>query len=464
MELALREAVINFKLMEKRVSLDLGKTKVTRLFAEYFFPTLLSLLFSAVLNVTDGIFVGRGVGSDALAAINIAAPVFMIATGIGLMLGSGLSVVAAIHMSRANSEAANRTTTLAFATTLLSGILLCLIVLILPNQLCYIFGGSEVLQPYVYDYLTNLWAAMLCDTAMITGMFALRLDGSPRFAMMSNIIPALANIALDYLFVFPLGMGIGGAAVATSISTVIGVVIIAIYFMFFSKNLKVCRIATNRISHNLKEVIEMCKIGLPAFIGDTAISFMLVVGNYMFIGMLGEDGVAAFSVACYLMPMIFMFGNSIAQSAMPIVSYNHGCGQTERVDKTFKLSIWVGIATGILITAFIFFFGSTLAKGFLDPSTHAYHIAEKGLPLFSLGFLFFTLNIVLIGYFQSIEDSRRATIFMILRGYLFLLIFSQLIPRYMGEPGLWLTVPISEATTLILIMVTWKRGLTKPEN
>lgn len=127
----------------------------------------------------------------------------MIATGIGLMLGSGLSVVAAIHMSRANSEAANRTTTLAFATTLLSGILLCLMVLILPNQLCYIFGGSEVLQPYVYDYLTNLWAAMLCDTAMITGMFALRLDGSPRFAMMSNIIPALANIALDYLFVFP---------------------------------------------------------------------------------------------------------------------------------------------------------------------------------------------------------------------------------------------------------------------
>ncbi len=443
--------------MEKRVSLDLGKTKVTRLFAEYFFPTLLSLLFSSILNVTDGVFVGRGVGSDALAAINIAAPVFMIATGIGLMLGSGLSVVAAIHMSRSNSKAANYATTLAFAATLAAGILLCLMVVMAPNQLCYIFGGSDILRPYVYDYLTNLWAAMLFDTAMIAGMFAIRLDGSPRFAMMSNIIPALANIGLDYLFIFPLGMGIGGAAIATSISTVIGVLIIAVYFIFFSKNLKICKIDIAQVAHNAKEVVGMCKIGLPAFIGDTAISFMLVVGNYMFIGMLGEDGVAAFSVACYLMPMIFMFGNSIAQSAMPIVSYNHGCGQTERVGETFKLSVWVGIATGLLITAFIFFFGGTLAKGFIDPSTNAYHIAEKGLPLFSLGFLFFTLNIVLVGYFQSIEDNRRATIFMLLRGYILLFIFSQITPRFVGEAGLWLTVPISEATTLLLIIATWKR-------
>ncbi len=447
--------------MEKRVSLDLGKTKVTRLFAEYFFPTLLSLLFSAILNVTDGVFVGRGVGSDALAAINIAAPVFMIATGIGLMLGSGLSVVAAIHMSRENFKAANNSTTLAFSATFLSGVILCMMVLLAPNQLCYIFGGSDILRPYVYDYLTNLWAAMLCDTAMIAGMFAIRLDGSPRFAMMSNIIPALANIGLDYLFVFPLGMGIGGAAIATSISTVIGVLIIALYFIFFSKNLKIRKVDLGSFSHNVREVLNMCKIGLPAFIGDTAISFMLVVGNYMFIGMLGEDGVAAFSVACYLMPMIFMFGNSIAQSAMPIVSYNHGCGQTERVNETFKLSIWVGIATGILITAFIYFFGGTLAKGFLDPTTHAYHIAEKGLPLFSLGFLFFTLNIVLIGYFQSIEKSRRATIFMILRGYLFLLIFSQIIPRCIGEPGLWLTVPISESATILLIIATWRKCETQ---
>ncbi len=445
--------------MEKRNSLDLGRTKVSRLFAEYYFPTLLSLSFSALLNVTDGIFVGRGVGSDALAAVNVAAPVFMIATGIGLMLGSGMSVIGAIHMSRGNRAKANLCLTQGLGTTLLTGIIVAAMVVLLPNQLCYIFGGSDILLPYVKDYLVNLWLGMLCYGTMVAGLFAIRLDGSPRFAMMSNVIPSVLNIFLDYLFVFPLDMGIGGAAIATSISGLVGVLIIAAYFLFFSKGLHFCKpVQTGeKLSKAAAEIWKMCKIGAPAFIGDTAISFMLVVGNYMFIGMLGEDGVAAFSVACYLMPMVFMFGNSIAQSAMPIVSYNHGCGQENRVSETFRLSLKVAVGSGLLVSVAVFLFGGVLASCFIDPAVRAFTLAERGLPLFALGFLFFTLNIVLIGYLQSIEDGKRATIFMLLRGYILIFAFSLFIPKLMGEAGLWLTVPFSEFATFILTIIFWPR-------
>ncbi len=445
--------------MEKRNSLDLGRTKVSRLFAEYYFPTLLSLSFSALLNVTDGIFVGRGVGSDALAAVNVAAPVFMIATGIGLMLGSGMSVIGAIHMSRGNQAQANKCMTQGLGMTLLTGILVAAMVVLLPTQLCYIFGGSDILLPYVNDYLVNLWLGMLCYGTMVAGLFAIRLDGSPRFAMMSNVIPSVLNIVLDYIFVFPLDMGIGGAAIATSISGLVGVLIIAAYFLFFSKDLHFCKPMQTgeKLSKAADEIWKMCKIGAPAFIGDTAISFMLVVGNYMFIRMLGEDGVAAFSVACYLMPMVFMFGNSIAQSSMPIVSYNHGCGQEDRVRETFRLSLKVAIGTGLLVSVAVFIFGGALASCFIDPAVHAYTLAERGLPLFSLGFLFFTLNIVLIGYLQSIEDGKRATIFMLLRGYILIFAFSLFIPNILGEAGLWLTVPFSELATLVLTIIFWQR-------
>lgn len=448
--------------MSNTPALDLGKTGIGRLFAEYYFPTLLSMSFSALLNVTDGIFVGRGVGSDALAAVNVAAPVFMLSTGMGLMLGSGISVVGAIHKSRGNQLQADNCMTIGLGATAFAGLIVALLVLLLPRQLRYLFGGSDILLPYVSDYLTNLWLAMLTYGLMVAGMFAIRLDGSPRYAMMSNVIPAVLNIILDYVFIFPLGMGIAGAAIATSISGLVGAIIVLLYFIVFSSGMRLRRIGLPMFKAGAvwREIAKMSKVGAPAFIGETAISFMLVVGNYMFISMLGEDGVAAYSVACYLMPLVFMFGNSVAQSAMPIVSYNHGCGQEERVGKTFRLSLIVGVVTGLAVSVAVYAFSASLAGCFLDDTTKAYSLCTYGLPLFAMGFLPFTLNLILIGYFQSIEESKRASVFMLLRGYVGLAILAFIVPNIMGEAGLWLTVPISECLTFALILTTWRRGGT----
>lgn len=304
---------------------------------------------------------------------------------------------------------------------------------------------------------------MLCYGVMVAGMFVIRLDGSPRYAMMSNVVPAVLNIILDYLFVFPLELGIGGAAWATSISGFVGVVIVAAYFAFFSKDVRLPRPSFSRphVGKALRDIGDMCKIGVPALIGDTAISFMLVIGNYMFINALGEDGVAAFSVACYLMPIVFMFGNSIAQSSMPIVSYNYGCGQDGRVSETFRLSLAVGVATGLLVSAAIYFWGGTLASCFLEPGTRAFELAADGIPFFATGFVFFTLNIVLIGYLQSLERSREATFFMLLRGYALVFALSQIMPKALGVAGLWLTVPAAEAITLVAIVARMARSKGK---
>lgn len=276
--------------------------------------------------------------------------------------------------------------------------------------------------------------------------------------MMTNVVPALLNIVLDYLFVFPFGWGIGGAAFATSISSAVGVLMLVVYFTFLAKDVRLVmpRLGRRERLQTLKEIWKMCKIGAPAMIGDFAISFMLIVGNYMFIKMLGEDGVAAFSVACYLMPMVFMFANSIAQSSMPIVSYNHGCGQTGRVRKMFNLDIAVGIGAGIFVSLFTMFFGGDLAAVFLDTSTPAFALAKEGLPQFAIGFTFLTLNVVLIGYFQSIEKSKAASVFMFLRGFVFVFLLSLIMPNLFGKIGLWITVPTSEVITLVLIILSIK--------
>ena len=443
----------NFATME-RDALDFGRMNIPRLFIKLFVPTLLGMLFGAMLNIADGIFVGRGVGSDALAAVNIAAPLFLIATGVALMFGSGVSVVAAVHLSHDNVKAARINVTQAFTVGGLLMTLIALAVLLLPRQTALLFGGTERLMPYVLDYLRWIAPSMPLSVVMFSGMFVLRLDGSPRFAMMVNVATSLLNVVLDYLMVFPLHMGIAGAAIATTTSEVIGAIAILYYMFFSSRTLRFYRpkLSPKGIQLTARNVGYMARLGLSTLIGELAISCMMIVGNYMFVRRLGEDGVAAFSVACYLFPLVFMIGNAIAQSALPIVSYNYGLKEWQRIRRTRRLSLLLAAVCGLLTTLVGVLFSPTVAALFLPSGQPAWQIAADGFPLYSLSFVLFAVNIVLIGYYQSIEQAKTATFFMLLRGFIIIIPTFILLPRLVGDAGLWLAVPLSEFLTLIAML------------
>ena len=434
---------------------NLGEDRIGKLFAQLFIPTLLSLSFSAMLNIADGIFVGQGVGADGLAAINIAAPIFMVATGIALMFGSGVSVVAAVHLSQGNAKAASAKVTQAFMVALSLLLVVGATTVSMPDKLCYLFGGTERLLPQVRDYLVYVTPSLIGFSIVMIGMFVIRLDGSPNYAMMSNVVPSVLNIILDYVFVFPLGMGIKGAALATSVSEWIGVGMIAYYMAFRSRQIHIDRreLTTRSARHVLRDITYMARVGMPTFIGETAMSGMMITGNYMFVRMLGEEGVAAFSVACYLMPVIFMFGNAISQAALPILSYNHGRENTERVRRTMNLSLAAGVTCGTAVSIAGAALSGLVSAVFLEAGTRPYDIAIEGLPLYSTGFIFFTLNLVIIGYYQSIEQNARATTYMLLRGYILVIPLFIMLPQVMGASGLWLAVPTSEFLTTVIIGV-----------
>jgi len=440
----------------KRDAIDFGKMNIPRLFVKLFVPTFMGLLFGAMLNLADGIFVGRGVGSDGLAAVNISAPVFMLTSGIALMFGAGVSVVAAIHLSQNNHKAANINVTQALTVSLMIVIALSILIVLFPEQFNKLFGGSKQLEPYVCDYLRYVSIGLIGSTVMFVGLFVIRLDGSPQYAMLTNIIPAVLNIFLDWYFVFPLQMGIKGAAIATSISELVSMLMVIYYLFFKTKTLHLYRpkLSKTAIGLTMRNTGYMVKMGIPTFIGETAMACMMIVGNYMFMHYLHEDGVAAFSVACYLFPLVFMFGNAISQSMLPIVSYNHGLGNTKRISDTFKLSMATASICGILITVAVILLSEQLMRLFLGDQQSPLAIGIEGLPLFSMSFLFFSLNIVLIGYFQSVEQARSATFYMLLRGYILVIPIFLLLPRLIGVAGLWLAVPLSEFLTFLTIIIS----------
>lgn len=439
---------------ETRDGLNFGEMHVPRLFRKLFIPTLLGLLAGVLLTLADGIAVGRGVGSDALAAVNVAAPVYMITTGLALMFGSGVSIVASTHLAKGNRKAANINVTQAFLVPTLIMLAVVIILNLFPSIFCILLGGSEKLFPYVKEYWQYVSPALVMLVILTTGLFVARIDGAPNFGMMVNVIVAIINIILDYLLVFPLDMGIKGAALATSAATTTGAVAMLWYFTRHSRILRLYRIKLSQTSLRLtrRNCNYMVKLGMPTFVAETAMTCMMVVGNFMFMSRLQEDGVAAFSVACYLFPLVFMFGNAIAQSALPIVSYNHALGSHARVKQAFRISMTAAMILGLAQTLLVYAAAPSIVSVFIGSEMPAHSIGVAGLPLFAATCLFFTLNIVLIGYYQSMEYYRLSTTFMVLRGYVLIIPSFLFLPSILNDKGLWLAVPLSELLTLLLIV------------
>lgn len=442
-----------------RDSIDFGNRSIPALFRKLLIPTVVGMVFSAVFIITDGIFVGRGVGSDALAAVNITAPLFMITAGIALMFGVGASVVASIHLSKGKVKAAriNITQALVFAALLiltLSGVCFAFL-----EPIGRLLGSSERLLPAVIEYMSWYVPFLVFYLLLSVGMFFVRLDGSPNYAMICNAVAAVMNILLDYLFIFRFGWGLMGAAFATSLGTMTGGLMILGYLLQRRRTLHLCRVKLTRTGRQLtaRNIGYMAKLGSSAFVSELSIASMMLLGNYVFISHLGEDGVAAFSIACYFFPIIFMIYNAIAQSGQPIISYNFGIQNRGRVSQTVRLMIKTAIICGVSFFALTALFSREIVSLFIDEGEAASHIAVKGLPYFAFGFIFFAINMVGIGYYQSIERARRAVTITLLRGVVFMLTGFLLLPLLLDVPGIWLAVPLAELLTLVYIGTIYAR-------
>lgn len=440
-------------------SIDFARMDIPQLFRRLLIPTVLGMVFSVAFVITDGIFVGHGIGSDALAAVNITSPLFLISTGVGLMFGVGASVVASIHLSHGKLRTARINITQAVVVSTLLLALYSLVISLFMPEVARLLGSSERLLPLAVEYMRWFVPFLPFSALLSSGMFFIRLDGSPNYAMFCNVVPAVINIVLDYVFIFVCGWGMLGAALATSLGYVVGAVMIVVYLSRRRCRVRFCRVKTSRKSLRLtrRNVGYMCRLGLSSFLCEAAIATMMFSGNYVFIRYLGEDGVAAFSIACYFFPIIFMVNNAIGQSAQPILSYNFGAGNPDRVRRAFHLALATAVGFGACVFLATALASRWIAAMFISPEYPAYRIAVEGLPLFAAGFVFFAVNIVSIIYYQSVERPRPAMALTLLRGFVFQMGCFFGLPHVAGIPGIWLAVPLSEVLTFCVVVAIYAR-------
>ncbi len=451
------------KIDTSRDKIDFGSGKIGPLFRKMFFPTLVGMIFMSAQTIIDGILVGRGVGADGIASVNIVAPLWTMVTGVGLMFGIGASVIASMHLANDNKKAARIILTQAFGVGFAIIAVLILLCLLMPKTVIYALGCSVALEKYALDYLLWLLPGTVFLLWQCVGMMMVRLDGSPRYAMWMQVVGAVVNLTLDWLFIFPMGMAVKGAAIATSIACGVGGLMSVAYFVWFSDTLKFYRLkaSVTSLALTLRNTGYMMKLGSATFLTEIAMSITMISGNYMFMSMLHEDGVAAFAIVCYLFPVIFSVNNAVAQSAQPIISYNYGAGQEVRVNRTLLVSLYAALLCGIGVLTVLVLGDRFIVSAFLRPSEPSYMLAINGMPWFASCSLFFALNVAFVGYYQSVTKANRAMVYTVLRGIVFAVLGFVLLPRLIGVIGLWTAIPTAEFLTLVIIVGEYLRGRKK---
>ncbi len=438
-------------------AIELSSGSVSRTFRKFFIPTVLGMLAQCSLTAIDGVFVGHGVGVDGIAAVNITMPIFVTVTGIGLMLGAGSSVVASIHLSHGKPKAARINITQGIVAASLLVLAFTLPMLAFPTATARLLGCPETLLPMAREYMVWFLPGEVFSMWSALGLYSIRLDGSPKYAAWCSGVVAIINIVLDWLFIFPLGWGLMGAAFASTIALVVGGSMAMAYICFFSRTLRpvFLRWSMNSLRHSLHNLSCQCRIGSSNLLGECAVSAIALVGNYVFAHYLGELGVGAFGIACYYLPFVFMIGNAVAQSAQPIVSYNYGLSNLERVRATLRVSLIAAVCCGLAVTLLFSLCPKLLVGLFIKSDSPASEIAIHGFPLFSVAFICFLVNITFIGYYQSVEDVRRSVTFAFMRGLIFLVPSFLIAPHVFGVDGIWFALAFSEVLTSLCVLLTY---------
>ena len=273
----------------QRDSIDFGSMKVGQLFCKQLFPTLLGMVFSALFVITDGVFVGRGIGSDALAAVNIAAPLFVFAAGMGLMFGMGGAIVASINLARGKERVANINATQATLVSFIGMTLVSILVMAFPTSVARILGAPEDIIELAREYLIAYAAFAMFQTALCVLTFFTRIDG-PKIAMWCMTISTVINIILDYLFIFVYKWGLTGAAVATGIGEIVGCILMVAYLLRYSPRVRLGKLkfSWKSIQLTARNSGYIIRLGFSAFLGEAAIGVMMLTGNYVFVSYLGS--------------------------------------------------------------------------------------------------------------------------------------------------------------------------------
>ena len=415
----------------------------------YIFPAMGGLFVTYLYNVVDGIFVGQGVGSAALGAVNIGVPFITFAVAIAAMFPMGGGTVIAIRMGRADKEGANHAFMTAFLLTMLASLLLTLIGMAFSRQIVDLSGGrtlSHTMRDMAADYLFYYCAfsvPMLMSTCL--SVFV-RNDGSPTLSFVGMCVGAGANIFLDWLFIFPMKMGVIGAAIASGLGQVFSVAVLLSHFVRKRGSLRFQRFP---VSGAL--VGKICKRGVPEAASQLTTPVTALCYNLMLAKLVGDIGVSTFSVLSFIYSLVNAILSGTAQGLQPLWGLCYGERDTDGMNLYFRWGIRINAILSVVIYGLLFLFAEPAIRIFnRDPEL--VQNASAALSLFGLSFIPMALNLIYTAFLYSTKRTLQADAISLSRGVVLKAAAIFCIPVLLGIDIIWLAPFAAELLTLVLAL------------
>lgn len=434
-------------------------TSTEKEFARYVSQNILGMLGISAYVLADTFFISVAEGAGGITALNLVLPLYSLIYGIGAMLGVGSAIRFNILRARKDKRADDY-----FLGALVFALMFSVIFIVMgafvPDKVVKVLGGNaEIIAigtPYTRIFL--MFAPFFMWNHICNAF--VRNDGNPALAMKATLFSSLFNIVMDYVLMFPLGLGMAGAALATAISPIVGILICCIHF-FGKKN--TIKFLWSIPSFN--KLVDVCPLGISAFIGEISSGVTTVVFNFLILGLAGNNGVAAFGVVANISIMAISVFNGIAQGAQPLLSRFYGKGDWESVKRIWKLSVRTAVILAVMVVMITNIFTESIVGIFnSENNVQMANYAMQGVRIYFVGFLFAGCNIVGAGYLSATENAGKAFGVSIMRGVVAIIACAVILAYIFGMTGVWLAFPMAECITTIFLVAAMKKMSYRQEN
>lgn len=437
--------------MEKEENI-LGYEKISKLMLKFSVPCVISLLVNSLYNIVDQIFIGRGVGYLGNGATNVVFPLSVIGMAISFMLGDGASAYLSLKLGEKKKDEAGKGVANGIIVSIVLSLILCIGSFIFLPQLLNLFGCTDALRPYALDYgrVIVLGLPFMMIGSSLNSI--IRADGSPKYAMTSMVSGAILNIILDPILIFGFNKGVWGAAIATVISQILTFTMNVLYI----KKFKSIEINKNNFKFELKRSLKVASLGISSFITQMTFVCVMTVQNNLFskYGALSKFGseipITVFGIVMKISQILNSIIIGIAAGAQPILGYNYGAGKYDRVKKTLKSVLGVGV----IVSTFAFILFQTIP----DKLISIFGSGDANYMEFAcLAFRTYLLLCICNGvqipsgiFFQAIGKSIKSAILSLSRQIILLIPAFFILGAMFGLRGLLFAGPVADGLAFIL--------------
>lgn len=436
----------------------LGEEKIINALMKLSIPATVAMLVNAVYNIIDTIFVGRGVGTLGIAGVSIYLPFQMIIMSIALLFGIGISSIVSRKMGQNDTEGAYKAFGNLILLVSIFSIFTSILGFIFAENVVKFLGASTEVLPYATDFARTMFPGVLVFPLCVAANNIIRAEGNAKDAMYSMLIGVLANIILDYIFIYKLGFGVAGAGLATSISQGINF----LYLIYYFKKKSSIKIKIKYLKFDFNIFKETISIGSSAFITQVSMSIVALLLNYTLFKYGGDLAISIYGIVYKLTLFIQMPLIGLVQGMQPIVGFNMGAQNEIRAKKALKLTLVTSTLIGTMLTLVIIL-DPTFFINLFTTNTSLITEGSKVLKFNILMYPIIGIYLTAVGFYQSIGKGRASLVLSLLRQLIFFIPLSLILPSIfnLGLWGIWLAFPISDLLSFICTVILAKISINK---